>query len=213
MWVPLGPVKVTLLPSVAAETMVTRALVLMLRPFAPVTGAPGAEPVESPAPPYVPAIASLMVMVSLSPGLSRPRLVTFGPATTVVCRRVRCAQHHLSRVVMSTETTVATNCSVRATAVGRGRGGVWHALRAPTIPMPSASSNLEANVAERSILGFPVCSVGSINGSRCDAEASRGGSSGDAPTSHQIGHPPRPDWRASRQTYCALAPEQLAAER
>ena len=100
-----------------------------------------------------------MVMVSLSPGFSRPRLVTSGPATTVVCRPSRVLST-TSRVVMSTETTVATNCSVWWATAGAGGGGVWQALRAPTIPMPSASSNLEEKVAERSILGSPYCLSG-----------------------------------------------------
>ena len=114
-----------LLPSFAAETMVTRAAVVMLRLFAvsdalvPTGGEPGVA--------IRTAIASLNVTVSLSQGLTRPRLVTFGPATIVVCRPSGVLST-TSRVVMFTETTVATNCSVWAETVGVGRGGGWQAL-------------------------------------------------------------------------------------
>src|SRR6478609_9879026 len=89
-------------------------------------------------------------MVSLSPGLTRPRLVTFGPATTVVCRPAGVLST-TSRVVMFTETTVATNCSVWATAVGEGGGGVWQALRVLNIPTPRASNEKVVRV-RRNIL-------------------------------------------------------------
>ena len=123
---------------------------MLRRPFAAVSDAlvpTGGEPGVA----ICTAIASLKVMVSLSPGLTRPRLVTFGPATTVVCRPSGVLST-TSRVVMSTETTVATNCSVWATAVGVGGGGVWQALRALNIPTPRAEQP-GRKVARRNILG------------------------------------------------------------
>ena len=123
--------------------MVTRAAVLMLRrPFRPVSQR-RCRPVGEPGVGDLYGIASLRVMVTLSPELSRPRFGNIRPGDDRGFAAVRCAQHHsagghVHRNDGSDETAPYGRRQWVQGTVEPGK-----ALRAPTIPTPSASSNLE----------------------------------------------------------------------